>query len=379
MLSCIACSPNKKNSVIQNNENLYVVDLDVPAEDSCINYSSIFSNVKTIILETNKDPFVGSISKLMVFDKFLFILDSQTKSLLVFDDTGKFVQKIGAFGRGPGEYTRVFDFTIDTDNRIIYLLCNLVINKYRMDGTFIGAINLYGHTSYIQYAHNKIYAESRGDCLLQEIDPENGKQTGKYLKANHYNKGWKEQSFWFEGGPFKYYSDVSPKYVHLFMDTIFTIQPSGLLPFLAVKSEYTVTNADIKSTEGMEPYDRIKAMFDKNKVFCIRNNYFETKKHIYFSYHQNYRMYSILYCLSTNTYRKVCLQNDFVFIGEAPFFPNFCFSDATGVYECFDDVVLTGLLEYIKKGKISNLVDKRDELMKLTENTNPVIFYYAYD
>jgi hypothetical protein len=355
-LLCISCTSSKKNADSQTgtvkNDRLYVVDLDIPENDADMNLSSVFSKVETIILETNKEALVSTSFKFFAFENYLFILnqsENSPKDFLVFDRNGKFIRKIGGFGRGPGEYTRVFDFTVDTDNREIYLLCNLVINKYSMDGTYIGSIKLYEHVYCIQYAHGKLYAELRGsEYLLQEIDIKTGKQAGKFLKAAQYNKGWNPPAFSFNGIPFKYRLPESPKFVHLFMDTIVAVTQNGLVPFLALKSKHLTTNADVEETKntdveetkGKKLFDRIMSLLDRNKIFGILN-YAETKNHVFFLYAKNRtRMQSIIYCLSTNLCRKSFLQNDLVFdinrINDKRFTNRFIFSDPNGVYECYN-------------------------------------------
>ena len=57
----------------------------------------------------------------------------------------------------------------------------------------------------------------------------------------------------------------------------------------------------------------------------------------------------------------------------------FIFSDSNGVYETYYRHSLEKFLEFIKEGKIADNLDKREQLMKIDENSNPVIFYYSYD
>jgi len=381
----VGCSVQKKTDeqtdTLKNNK-LFVVDVDIKLEESFIHTSSVFNNVKTIILETTKNSLISPLFKFIAFDNYLFILNLYpSKDFLLFDRDGKFIRKIGGLGGGPGEYTRVFDFTIDTSNRIIYLLCNLSINKYSIDGTYIGSIRLEKHSSYIQYAHGKLlYADLYDKFMLKEIDIETGKVIGRFLENDLHNKGWNTPSFSYGGDPFKHRSVETPKFVYLFMDTIFTIHQNGPMPHLVIKSKHLTNNSDIKTTIGREPIERIKAIRTKNKIFNI-HNYFETKNHFFFFYEQGNTLFPIFYCLETDTYKKAFLQNDLVF--NEPILvniPNFIFSDSNGVYECFNQPLSQELfLEWIKEGYLALNLDKRDQLMKLNEDSNPVIFYYSYD
>ncbi len=378
---CASCTPNATKTI--KNDNLYVIDLDELGEYTKVNASSIFKNMKTIILETNKDCLIGSDFKFSAFDNYFFILNTLfSKDFLMFDKEGKFIRKIGGLGRGPGEYTRVFNFTIDTVHRVIYLLCDMVINKYQMDGTYIGAIRLeYYQPHQIQYAHGKLYIESdRGKYMLLEIDPETGKQTGEYLEAARHNKGWIEESFTYQEGPLKRSWVESPKFVHTFMDTVFAIRPDGLVPFLAIKSKHLTDNADVEATKGMDPQKRINAIENKDKIFCI-NHYFDTKKHIVFRYMHGKGSSTVLFDRLANTCQSAFLFNDFAFIESYRMMTQeIVFSDANGIYEAVYGHNKEFLFEeYIEKDKLNPHVDKWDELMKLNEESNPVIFYYSYD
>jgi len=58
------------------------------------------------------------------------------KGLYAFNKEGKFIRKYGNRGNGPGEYLSIKDFTIDTENEIVYLMDDdatqiLLYNIYR--------------------------------------------------------------------------------------------------------------------------------------------------------------------------------------------------------------------------------------------------------
>ena len=385
---CVLCLSNgsKTETRIETikNDNLHVIDLDLPKNTQKINTSSIFKKVEAIILETKKEALVGPFYMFYVFENYVFIMNQfqANKDFLVFNREGKFIRKIGGLGQGPGEYTWLFDFTIDSDNRIIYLLCGLVINKYKIDdGTFIGNIKLKESVSCIQYAHGKLYSELRRDSvyLLQEINLKTGKQADKYFKRDEYDKGWLEPLFSYQEIPFKHRWAESPKFSSTFMDTIFTINPNGFMPFLAIKSKHLVNNADLDATIGKVPKDRIQTIKNKNKIFCIYN-YLETKNHIFFHYTQGMTNVPILYSLTTNSYQKATLQNDLVFNDAMLPHQEFIFSDSNGIYGTYNNIVSNErFFELIKENKLATHVDKRDQLMKLADDSNPVIFYYSYD
>ena len=190
--SCVSRQTNTLSDIL--GDARYTIDLDVNKE-ACIPYSSVFKNVKTIILENNKDGLIGRIHELQVFNGCFYILDKTiAKSLFVFNKDGRFIRKIGRMGQGPGEYFVLDDFTLDTENGVIFVLdFNSFIHKYRLDGTYIHSIDVRDqipqtNVYFIQFHNNRLYAsvlaqrETTQDdfMLLKWIQT-----MGKYFH-NHY-------------------------------------------------------------------------------------------------------------------------------------------------------------------------------------------------
>src|SRR5690554_4324573 len=84
--------------------------------------NEIIASTEFIPLETDNNNLIGQINKMLVSNGNIYILDKSSKQIFVFDMTGKFIQKIGVYGRGPGEYIRLNDFIIDKSrNRVLTL------------------------------------------------------------------------------------------------------------------------------------------------------------------------------------------------------------------------------------------------------------------
>lgn len=80
-------------------------------------FTDILEGVELIPLETNEDYLIGEIDKIQIYNGFYFILDKRSaKSLFVFDENGKFKYSIKSQGKGPLEFIRPYDFTIDFDS-----------------------------------------------------------------------------------------------------------------------------------------------------------------------------------------------------------------------------------------------------------------------
>jgi hypothetical protein len=88
----------------------------------------LVEDIQYILLENKTECLFSEISKLIIENDRIYILDMyETKSLFVFDITGKFLHKVGGVGGGPGEYTRYIFF--DVYDNMVYV-CD--ISKHRM-------------------------------------------------------------------------------------------------------------------------------------------------------------------------------------------------------------------------------------------------------
>ena len=100
-------------------------------KNDMLDASDIISAITFIPLETNDDFVIGNIRKILKVDNFYYVLDSQTKTIFIYDETGKAHKKICSTGHGPKEYISIDDFIVN-ENHIILLCipCKLIyINK----------------------------------------------------------------------------------------------------------------------------------------------------------------------------------------------------------------------------------------------------------
>jgi hypothetical protein len=396
-----SCNQNSKKEKIETNENieisdtesnknLPVIDIDNIAKEKEIYYSSVFKKVKTIILETNEDCLIGSMDGMQALDDELFILDDLTNTLFMFNKDGHFIRKIGTPGNGPGEYIQICDFTIDPLKKEMYLLDSPgKIHKYNINtGEFINSIVLdnSGVTSqHIQYYENKLFLDAipsaplKDSYLLKEIDPVSGNQQKAFLHADIYNCGW-NANLTKDGESFFYSRTYSrPKYIQMFMDTIVCIDKDRIFPFLAIKSKNRTNSKDIYDIKKyMEEHNRsysFEILSEKNKIFDIRR-FVECKNLILFDYIQGKDSYTVLY---NTTERTARIANDFLddlILSEGFFLQIFACADTNGIYSYISPGSMLLFVNMANTNQLAADLDKRNELMKLSEESNPVIFYY---
>jgi len=354
-----------------------IINLDVPqsSEDKA---SVFFKSCKTIILETNSECFIGNITDIQAFDEKIFIHDKAiAKSLFVFDMEGKFICRIGKFGRGPGEYLSIEDFTINTENNEIYVLDSKQdkLHKYSVSGAFISSIKIdtknYGSPKSLQYFCGKIYASVQypklDDNLLKIIDPASGKILSGYLTMED-NKGYK-------GGESEcgFFNRVygTPKYTRRFMTSILSLEDMTN-PYISFKSQkYLPKKTMVEEINDKNVFELTNALIALPKISDVIG-YLETKDFILFQFHLQNRLSTVLYRKLEKTTINIDLMNDLLYKTPCAF--RFRCVDNNGAYEVLEmDQFFFGYRELL----LDNL-DKREQLLALKEESNPVIFYYEF-
>lgn len=115
--------------------------IDVGLNPQIINFSEVIKDAKYIPLETSENFLVGEIDKIAVYDSDYYILDRRlARSLYRFDANGKFLNKFGMLGRGPGEYLEATDFIVNSEGVIILDHYGHNFLYYDHDGNYIKAI-----------------------------------------------------------------------------------------------------------------------------------------------------------------------------------------------------------------------------------------------
>jgi hypothetical protein len=384
LLSC----DNKtgKTPALIGNDSIYTVNLDDIKDNSEIIYlSSICKPVKTIIPETTDESLFGNIDKIQAFKDKIFIMDcTHTKSLFAFDTNGKFLQKYGQVGIGPEEYQTPDDFTVDTVNEHIFIMDdNKKVCKYDINtGQFLSSFYIQTENtgcSFIQWCNGKLYTDirsyqySKDNYLLQEINMETGKPENFYINIS-YNKGWDKPAY-NEQGLFAMKLSPNPKYFQMFMDTVMSIEKDGVMPYLVLQSKNWVTRQDLENID----YLQLSSALPHDVIYGIEF-YLENDNFISFRYMDRERIYTACLDKHTRTAKTVFFADDFLFTRlEDNCFPgSFKFADSKGCYRVLADYEMEMLFQLIAENKLSPALDKLDELKKLPEDANQIIFYYEY-
>ena len=126
-------------------ENPSVETINIGSEKGkAIGFTDVFSAVHYIPLETTNTCLIGGVYQFSEFDDHFFILDQKTKQVFVFNSSGKFLNKIGRQGKGPGEFLYPKQFIINETKHLLYLYDSTQkkIIRYNFDGSFINEIQV---------------------------------------------------------------------------------------------------------------------------------------------------------------------------------------------------------------------------------------------
>lgn len=95
-----------------------VIDVDTSVK---LKYSDIFESIEIIPLESTHELLVGDIDQVLFAENRIFIVDeNKTKSLFIFDGSGKLVKRIESKGLGPGELFKPTSAQVlDKENQLV--------------------------------------------------------------------------------------------------------------------------------------------------------------------------------------------------------------------------------------------------------------------
>ena len=115
LLSCQHKGDSTKNSTIETIPVFSNYTAELP-------FSAFVDTIELIPLETTEDNLIGEITRVIFNDGKYYIRSTngmQNPKLFVFNENGKYIQKISKQGVGPGEYLDFEDFTIANDDHIV--------------------------------------------------------------------------------------------------------------------------------------------------------------------------------------------------------------------------------------------------------------------
>ena len=275
---------------ILSKDNLTVINKDT-LEYNTIALSEILTDAEIIPLETSSQSLIVNISKLIFFNNLFFILDANTKSVLAFSSTGKFVRRYGTIGKGPGEFLTPTSICINKmDNTLlIYDMKARNILIFSIAGSFIKSIKIIDGLlgKDIAIKDNIIYLNTLPFSNTQYKESYNvrlfnleGKYLGGLLKVSENNLGWigdhlNIYCFSDYGDCLRYYNFISNHIYNLdqnIFDVLFTINSKDFFTKEDVKQLFS-------NKKGLDIHKKIDMLHGAKKETTF-SKYLENNRYV---------------------------------------------------------------------------------------------------
>ena len=114
-----------------------------PSEEDKLLLSDIAKSIKIIELDSSEDALIGEIKEIAYDQNIYFCQDVMTCLIFCFDTNGKFLNKIGRKGQGPGEMVYPGAFALNKQKKEVWQFDNNEkINKYTYTGDFKESVDI---------------------------------------------------------------------------------------------------------------------------------------------------------------------------------------------------------------------------------------------
>lgn len=133
----LGCSSNKKQEPMSKS-GVPVINLseDVSTVPSLL-LSEAAEKLEIVPLEMTDESVLSDITEMQVTDHNIWIDHGREFYIYRFSRTGKFLNRIGSIGQGPGEYTTYSTFLVDEDKKEVYIIANTNgVLAYDFEGNF---------------------------------------------------------------------------------------------------------------------------------------------------------------------------------------------------------------------------------------------------
>jgi len=93
------------------------IQLQMRDEQAPLNLSDVAEKVELVKLETDSNALIGQVDKMIAGDGVFYLVDKQlAATVLVYDEEGHFLRKIGEKGHASNEYINLTDVSVGDGN-----------------------------------------------------------------------------------------------------------------------------------------------------------------------------------------------------------------------------------------------------------------------
>ncbi len=120
-------------------DDLQVINLEHSSLKT-VSLDSIVANVRFVTLETNDECLIEKYDDIQVFGDKIFVVSKSgiQEAIFIFDLEGRFLGKVDALGRGPGEYRNLMAYFINTKDETVGVIdFTSRLNVYDYGGNYL--------------------------------------------------------------------------------------------------------------------------------------------------------------------------------------------------------------------------------------------------
>ena len=374
----ICCKEVRKDSqsLLCRSDN-EMLELEIQLDRNFLPFDSLMDFVSFVKLETTENNLVGSVSQILFARNKIVVVDSYvSKTITVYDKSGKFLNRIGTLGQGPGEYSYLGHVTLTPDKSMVVVvdMGSGYLKYFGLDGNFVKSKKTPFWFSSCEFITDEIIAGNYdgGNTLYGENNSQYKPQLIiTNLQGNVFHSGFKSyynKKFTMSTMmPLRKFED-EVFYSPPFSDTIYHLTQKGIYPKYHLNMSRTkplIINADM-TNESYNEYTENNPMFNGEIIelkdatmINISERYKNWSRFIIYSKKQD----KIFSCTGT-------LSNPFFRIFSVP---KARYKDDMIVVDERASNIIANRNIFYQLGE-KNIVDK---LFKdLTEDSNPVLFFY---
>lgn len=123
--------------IASTGSNIHTIDMNSCLDASAFAMEDLIDTMYVIPLETTPNSYLDQISKIVIGDSYIYIMDNyMDRGISVFDKNGKFIRRLPR-GKGHGELFRLYDMDYDYENRQLIAYQHSFLMFYTEDGRFI--------------------------------------------------------------------------------------------------------------------------------------------------------------------------------------------------------------------------------------------------
>ncbi|WP_147679216.1 6-bladed beta-propeller [Algibacter pacificus] len=361
------------NELEKNIENIKV---DVKKKYPRGNFKDYFSSSKVISLETNEHSIFHNIDRMSLYDNKFFILDKKSNGVYIFNNKGKFLNKIQNIGKGPGEYISLMDFTIDEKENHIILYTDrpYKLLTYTPKGQLIKEKKVDDLYFNMSFTNNKLLFMTKNikrKNKLIEYDLKRDKKKG-FLTSNEKDKFFSKLGML---NP----SITKNENIHIsfpYLETIYEYNEDGFfakynIDFGKGQMPNAIINKLDKDYKGL--YNYVK---ENNYGFGI-SNFRENKDYVTFNFYNNMIVIYSKVLKKSNAFRLFINDSD-----QIPFYNYFAHDgDDNKIISIYPAIQFKNQMDTYKKEikpwkRMPAYLKELDK--KVSHNDNPLLIVYSF-